>query len=704
MRHIRCANGIGLFSTALGLWLCSALAQAQPNFTKAQAGEGRTAYGKYCASCHGKQLEGVHLSPSLVGARFDQMWRGRTADILSFHLHRMPPESAPLPAKLTDADYANIFAYLLASNGFQPGDASLPSDTESLKKITIPRKEGALIDFLEPGTPSPEQAQRLEKLSPVTEGVRENPPANDWLQWGRTNDGIGFSSLDKITKQNVAGLALAWRRPLMPGTSMPSPLVHDGIMFLHTFPDTLVALDATNGTILWRYRRGSFGDQRIGIALYEDKVIVPTSDMHVVALDAKTGKLVWEHKIDAQGRGFRLRSAPLVVRDKVIQGVTASFAPGGGFILGIDAKTGKEAWRFWTIARPGAPGGNTWNDLPVEKRSGGSVWHQGTYDAKLNLVYFGIAPTYDTGPLLHSLGKEGVTNDALFTNCTVALNPDTGNLVWQYQHVPNDQWDLDWAFERQLADIPFQGKMRRVVMNAGKIAVLDVLDAATGEYLFSVDSGVQNIISAIDPKTGKKTIDPDKMPSMERPCLICPSAHGARSWPPTSYSPRTKMVYLPLTELCMVLGQEGFKLLSSGVGITFAAHPKEKDGMMGRLQAIDLTNGKLGWQHELQTPLCSSVLSTAGGLVFVGDLEPSLKAFDDETGAQVWRVPLDDNPSSSIITYAVDDTQYVAVVAGASNLHLSGITDGYKQFGSGEGKSSTGGIKGGTAVWAFALK
>ena len=198
----------------------------------------------------------------------------------------------------------------------------------------------------------------------------------------------------------------------------------------------------------------------MGLALHGGRVFVPTSDIHVLALNARTGELVWNHEIagtspsTSPGRGrYQIRGAPLVVGNKVIQGVTASFSPGGGFIVGLDIESGEEIWRFHTIARPDEPGGNSWNGLPLDQRSGGSVWHQGTYDPELNLVYFGVAPTYDTLPLLKASGDQGVTMEALYTNCTIALNPDTGKLVWHYQHVQNDQWDLDWVFERQIVEM-----------------------------------------------------------------------------------------------------------------------------------------------------------------------------------------------------------------------------------------------------------
>jgi alcohol dehydrogenase (cytochrome c) len=175
--------------------------------------------------------------------------------------------------------------------------------------------------------------------------------------------------------------------------------------------------------------------------------------------------------------------APMVVGDTVIHGITSLRVAKGGWILGVDRTTGAQKWRFNTIPGPGEPGGHTWNNLPIEGRSGGSVWNAGAYGKELNLVYFGVAPTYDTAPLLHPLNIDGVTNDALYTNATIALNPDTGQLVWYYQHLANDQWDLDWAFERQIVTVPFEGESRKAAINMGKLGILDAVDAATGEYL-----------------------------------------------------------------------------------------------------------------------------------------------------------------------------------------------------------------------------
>src|SRR3989449_9351745 len=227
----------------------------------------------------------------------------------------------------------------------------------------------------------------------------------------------------------------------------------------------------------------------------------------MLALNAKTGKIIWDHEIVADRTGLNLTGGPVVAKGRVLQGLTGQ-RPGGSFIVAMSIETGEEAWRFNTLARPGEPGGETWNDLPLEKRSGGSVWTAGSYDPELNLVYFGPAPTYDTGPLLRRIRKPGGTNDALYTDATIALHPETGKLVWHYQHQPNDQWDLDWAFERQVIRLPGSGcQTRKLVITAGKPGIYDAVEADTGKYAFSFDMGLQNIITSIDPETGAKTID-----------------------------------------------------------------------------------------------------------------------------------------------------------------------------------------------------
>jgi alcohol dehydrogenase (cytochrome c) len=348
-----------------------------------------------------------------------------------------------------------------------------------------------------------------------------------------------------------------------------------------------------------------------------------------------------------------------------MQGVNGQ-APGGAYIVGLDAETGEEAWRFYSIARPGEPGGNSWNGLPLDKRTGGSVWTAGSYDAERNLAFFGPAPTYDTGPLRDAVGTRGVTNEALYTNATIALDPDTGKLVWYFQHVPNDQWDFDWAFERQLVDLTINGRERRALVTAGKEAIYDALDLDGGNYLFSVDLGLQNFITAIDPRTGAKQVDPALIPSREKPITVCPHAGGAKSWIPASINPESKVLFVPLVESCMdltpvPLDQRG----ALSTGVRFSIRPRrDSDGRYGRVQAIDLETRETVWTTRQRAPQTSGVLATAGGLVFAGALDRWFTAYDDATGEALWRARLSDVPSAAPISYAVNGRQYVAMVVG----------------------------------------
>jgi alcohol dehydrogenase (cytochrome c) len=516
--------------------------------------------------------------------------------------------------------------------------------------------------------PWPAPANPLDAFAPVSDVLLAVPPPGDWLTWRRTYDDQGFSPLEQINKENVEELRLAWSLALPPGPNAATPLVHDGVIYVHAYGDHVQALDAATGDELWHYARDLPDRARPtvkrNLALYGDNIYVGTSDVHVVALDAKTGRVVWDRPITEPDSGFALSGGPLVAAGRVMQGVNGQ-APGGAYIVGLDAATGEEVWRFYSIARPDEPGGDSWNGLPLEQRTGGSVWTAGSYDVESGLAFFGPAPTYDTGPLRDPIGRRGVTNDALYTNATIALDPADGELVWYFQHVPNDQWDFDWAFERQLVELDVDGRRRRVILTSGKEAVYDALDL-DGNYLFSIDLGLQNLITAIDPETGAKSIDPDLIPSREKTITVCPHAGGAKSWTPASINPATKVLYVPLVESCMdltpvPLDQRG----ALSTGVRFSIRPRlDSDGRYGRIQAVDLQTRETLWTARQRAPQTTGTLATAGGLVFAGALDRWFTAYDDETGEPLWRARLGDVPSAAPISYAVDGRQYVALVVG----------------------------------------
>jgi alcohol dehydrogenase (cytochrome c) len=415
------------------------------------------------------------------------------------------------------------------------------------------------------------------------------------------------------------------------------------------------------------------------ISLFGTRLYVPTSDAHIVALDMRTGGVIWDQAVADAKAGYRMTGGPLIARGKVMVGTTGR-AEGGNIVAALDAETGKEAWRFYTIARPDEHGGNSWNGLPLEKRNGGSVWIPGSYDPVQNLAFFAAGNTYDTGPLRTPVSQAGVTNDALYLDSTLAFNPDTGRLAWYFQHQANGQWDLDWAFERQVMQLPVKGDLQSVVVTAGKQMIFDIIETETGKYVSSVDLarelGLQNVVTGIDPKTGVKIVDAALIPGDGQTKTICPHVDGGRDWMPTSYDAATRILYIPWVEACMDLvpvapGERG----NLSTGVRWTVRPRAgSDGKYGRLHAVNLETRKTIWSERHRAPVTSGVLATAGGLVFVGGLDRTFSAHDAVTGAQLWKSRLNDVPASVPISYSVNGRQYVATVVGPGGSQSSAYT------------------------------
>jgi alcohol dehydrogenase (cytochrome c) len=636
-----------------------------PSFTTAQAAAGRATYTQSCASCHGVNLDDGAFGPALRGPEFRASWFGRPADQLFTKLETMPPAT---PASLGAGRTAEVLAYLMSQNQLVATDKPVSSNFDELKGMLLPGATGGPSGGLTGGValpPAPRKANPLDRLTAVTDALLANPPASVWLTWRRGSDGVGFSPLRQVTKQNVAELRTAWSWSLPNGPNEGTPLFHDGVLFVHAFGDKVQALDAVTGDLLWQYSRrlpmGVMPSVKRSIALYGDKVYTGTSDVHLVALDARTGRVVWDKEVADRTKGFSLSGGVTVAKGKVIASTTGR-SSGGNLIVAFDANTGTEAWRFNTIPKENEPGGNTWNGVPYDRRNGGSVWTPGSYDPGSNLVYFGIAQTYDTGPYRNL--APGQNNDLLFTDSTVALNPDTGKLAWYFQHQPNDQWDYDWAFGRMLLKTSPNGKT--LVTTGGKQAIFDALEADTGKYVFSIDLGVQNVVTAIDPVTGAKKLNPKLIPNGDETITTCPHAGGAKNWMPESYNPDTKVLFVSLVESCMDLipvAPGGRGSLSTGVRWTLRPRP-DSDGKYGRVQAINLETKQTVWTMRQRAPQSSGVLATAGGVVFAGALDRVFAAYDDASGRELWRVRLNDVPNSAPISYQANGKQYIAVVTG----------------------------------------
>jgi alcohol dehydrogenase (cytochrome c) len=662
-------------------------AQAPPasiSYTAAQAERGRSTYVERCASCHGQNMDDGAFGPPLVGIDFRQKWGWRSTDALfTVASTTMPPDR---PGTLGDQRYGELLAFILQENGLQAGARDLPADPDALRAMAAPGWPRVSGGGLAPGVTIPLPPARpdpLDKIRPVTDAMLTRPPDGEWLSWRRTYDAFGFSPLKKINRTNASELRVAWSWALPNGPNEATPLVHDGVMFVWSFGDKVQALDAATGDLLWQYSRrlpaGVAPSVKRSLAIYGTRLYVPTSDAHIVALDVKSGRVVWDTAVADPKAGYRMTGGPLVARGKVMVGTTGR-AEGGNYIAALDAETGREAWRFYTIARPDEPGGRSWNGLPLDKRNGGSVWIPGSYDPVQNLAFFAAGNTYDTGPLRTPVNQPGVTNDALYLDSTLALNPDTGKLAWHFQHQANGQWDLDWAFERLIVQLPVRGDTQSVVVTAGKQMIFDVVDTETGKYISSFDmareAGLQNVVTAIDAKTGAKIVDPTLVPGDGQTKTVCPHVDGGRDWMPTSLDPATKILYVPWVEACMDMvpvaqGERG----SLSTGVRWTVRPKPgTDGKYGRLEAINLETKKTVWVERQRAPVTSGVLATAGGLVFVGGLDRMFSAHDARSGAELWRMRLNDVPASVPISYSANGREYVATVVGPGGSQSTAYT------------------------------
>ncbi len=638
---------------------------------------GRNIYAANCAACHGAALDGGQFAGGLKGEGFTARWGNVPAsELFDYISTSMPPGGS---RSLGDAEYAALTALILSENGGNAPAALYATDMEAFARVAFPTSGPAAEeegnDLGLPGISSrypfpswPAPVDRFAGYTPVTPEQLSNPEPENWLTWRRSHEGHGFSPLAQLDRTNVSKLQVAWSQALPAGPTMNEPIVRDGVLYVFGFGDEVFAFDAADGRQLWRYRRrlpdGTTPLSKKTMALWDDKLVIATSDLQMIALDARTGRPIWDVAVP-DSEGLRSNGGPLVADGVAMIGF-ASQRDGGSAIAAFDVDTGEHLWTFNTIAQEGTPGGDTWNGLASEDRHGGSVWVSGTYDAETGLALWGVAQTYDTGPVRDV--QPGLNNDGLYTNSTLAFEPRTGRLVWYFQHQANDQYDLDWVFERTIGSLEVDGEMRRVVITGGKDGLIDTLDARTGEYLGTADMGFQDYIIAIDPVTGRKTPDPALLPGRDRPAVfMCPHAGGGRNWSPNAFVEATGMLYSNYRDTCMELrprAEGGF--LSSGVDVFYSA-PADSDGMFGILQGIDLKTGEVQWENRRRAPYDTGVLATAGGLLFAGGMDREFLAFDQDTGGRLWRTGLTGVPNASPITYSVDGRQYVAIVTGMGN-------------------------------------
>ncbi len=527
-------------------------------------------------------------------------------------------------------------------------------------------------------------AQSTTEFVPVTDAMLREPAPEDWLMWRRTSDGWGYSPLDQITRENVGELRMVWTRALGRGSQQGTPLAYDGVLYMPNPRDVIQAIDATTGDLLWEHRRevpenvgdGGLVTNNRNIAIYGTLIIDTSIDDHVFALDANTGEMAWETEIlDYEIYRAMQSSGPIIADGKVISGRSCR-KPDSCVITAHDARTGAELWRRRTIPAPGEPGDETWGDVAFEDRQHVGTWMVPSYDPALNLIYIGTSVTSPAPKFM--LGGTDLAH--LYHNSTLALDADTGEIVWYYQHL-KDHWDLDHPFERILVDTAVApdpsavswinprlqpGETRRVITGIpGKTGVVYTLDRETGEFLWATPTVTQNVISHIDGATGAVTENSEVVFSgLGQEVLVCPSWIGGKNWEAGAYSPLTNTMYFPLRNTCARV----LSTMEGGLAIyRLAARFQLAPGtaQLGTVRAISVETGQTTWVHE-QRAATMSLVTTGGGLIFGGDVNGRFRPLDQETGEVLWEINLGSSVTGFPISFAVDGRQYVAASTGTA--------------------------------------
>ncbi|HSQ95282.1 MAG TPA: PQQ-binding-like beta-propeller repeat protein [Croceibacterium sp.] len=522
---------------------------------------------------------------------------------------------------------------------------------------------------------------------PVTDAMIQHPDAKDWLSWRRTLDSWGYSPLAQVTKANVAQLRMVWVHPLDAGHQEGTPLVHDGVMYFPGPSDSITALDAASGNVLWVHKRElpkdlgkflTFPDTNRNLAIYGDLIIARGSDDHIYAVHAQTGKLAWDTTIMDYHRGAKQSAGPIIADGLAITGRSCDQkgGPDACVITAHNAKTGKEVWRTSTIARDNDPNDKTWGGTPLERRMQVGAWMNASYDPALHLLYMGTSVSAPAPKFM--LGGNQYTY--LYHNSTLALDVKTGKIVWYYQHVV-DHWDLDHPFPRILLDEQVapdpkavtwinpkivKGKVYQVLTGVpGKTGIIYTLDRRTGEFLWARPTVMQNVVQSIDGATGKVTGNPatlfDKVGDTR---FVCPSSTGGANYQAPAYSPLTKTMYLPAQNLCenVTATAPEWPTPTYSIASKIALSP-DADNKVGVITAVNAVTGKTAWKFSTRAGM-QSVLATGGGLLFAGDSAGRFRALDQVTGKVLWEMNLGSAVTGYPVTFMAGGHQYVAVSTG----------------------------------------
>jgi alcohol dehydrogenase (cytochrome c) len=642
-----------LLLTFVSIFFASA-AVAQPT------DPGRLVYASRCAGCHGSNGGGGELGPSIV-----ERVPARTEEELTTVIRQgLPTAGMPASPGLSDAEVTDVIHFLRA---LRPREGSGPvrttialSNGRSIEGLVL--NQGA-VDLQLLG-----DDRKIHLLRKSGDRYRQVTSETDWPSYNGQTAGSRYSQLTQINKSNVGRLVPKWTFSL-PNTPplQVTPVVVDGVMYV-TSANQCYAIDAGSGRRIWHYSRprtrgligNAAGGVNRGVAVAGDRVFMVTDHAHIIALNRSTGALLWETEMADWRQNYNATGAPLVIGNLVISGSAGGDEGVRGFLAAFDQATGKEVWRFWTVPAPGEPGSETWQGGGIA-HPGATTWLTGTYDPELDTIYW---PTGNPTPDLYGDDRKG---DNLYSDSVVALDAKTGKLKWYFQFTPHDVWDYDAQETPALIDANWQGKPRKLLVQANRNGFFYVLDRIDGKFLFGTKY-VKNVTWASGLSAEGRPIRlPDTEPTLEGR-RVCPSLEGASNWYSTSFNPATGLYYVQTNDKCGVFTKIPMEWAAGRgyMGGSFVQAPDEPAQRV--LRAIDIQTGKIAWELPQPGPVTSwgGVLSTAGGVVIFGDDSGSLTAADASNGKPLWTFQANQNWKASPMTYVFDNKQHVAVAAGSA--------------------------------------